>query len=519
MVVWVGTSLKLFGGVAVVWMGTVPAYANPVGEQVVAGAATFQRVGNSLTIQQGTDRAVINWNQFSIAAGETTKFVMPSASSAALNRVLSGNPSAIYGSLQANGHLFLINPAGILVGPGGTVNAASFIASTRDVNTETFMRGGDLQFLGDSAASILNQGKIEASSGDVFLIAQHVENEGQLVARDGTVGMVSGTQVSLQSVGPQHFKVRLAEVSDEAKVKKDKDGVADVVNEGVIEAANAVLEATGNVGSLAINNAGTVKATGVKPNADGSVTLTGGEGDVVNSGVIAALRKNVEGKEVGGEIRIAGRNITTKESSLTTVAGSAGGGNIRMRATDTTLISGRVEATGYADQAKGGRVELLGKNVGLRSGEVNADGGAKGGTVLVGGDYLGLNPEVPNALATVITPDARISANATVNGDGGKVIVWSDEYTGFFGSITALGGPEGGNGGFIETSSKNNLQAFGEAQASAAKGLPGEWLLDPYNVSIVDQAPTSGGGFNGQNPDIFSPTSNDAKIYNQDIIS
>ena len=517
MAVWVGTSLKIFGGVAVVWMSTVPTYANPVGEQVVAGAATFQRVGNSLTIQQGTDRAVFNWSQFSIGAGETTKFVMPSASSAALNRVLSGNPSAIYGSLQANGQLFLINPAGILVGPGGTINAASFIASTHDISNEAFMRGGDLGFLGDSAASILNQGRIEASSGDVLLIAQHVENEGQLVARDGTAGMVSGTQVSLQSVGPQHFKVRLVDVPDETGVKRDQDGVADIVNEGVIEAANAVLEATGNVGSLAINNRGTVRATGVRPNADGSVTLTGGEGDVLNSGLVAALRKNIEGKETGGEIRIAGRNVTTEETSIVSAAGAAGGGKIRMRATDTTLISGRVEATGYGDQANGGQVEMLGQNVGLRSGEVNADGGAKGGTVLVGGDYLGLNPDVPNAKATVITPDARISANATVSGDGGKVIVWSDEYTGFFGSITALGGPEGGNGGFIETSSKNNLQAFGEAQASAAKGLPGEWLLDPYNVSIVDQAPTSGGGFNGQNPDIFSPTSNDAKIYNQDI--
>ena len=519
MVLWLGASLKLFGGVAVVWMSTVPAHvwANPVGEQVAAGSATFQRVGNSLTIQQGTDRAVINWNQFSIAAGETTKFVMPSASSAALNRVLSGNPSAIYGSLQANGHLFLINPAGILVGPGGTINAASFIASTHDVSNEAFMHGGDLGFLGDSAASILNQGKIEATSGDVFLIAQHVENEGQIMARDGTVGMVSGTQVSLQSVGTQHFKVRLAEVPDETKVKKDKEGVADVVNEGVIEAANAVLAATGNVGSLAINNSGQVRATGVRPNADGSVTLTGGEGDVLNSGVVAALRKNIEGKEVGGDVRIAARNVTAEPSSLITASGAAGGGNVKIQSKETTLMAGRVEATGYGDRSKGGRVELLGKNVALRAGEVNADGGAKGGTVLVGGDYLGLNPEVPNAKAAVITPDARISANATVNGDGGKVIVWSDEYTGFFGGITALGGPEGGNGGFIETSSKNNLQAFGEAQASAPKGISGEWLLDPYNVTITSAGPSSGGSFGGGNPDIFTPIQDSANILNTEI--
>ena len=279
---WVATGLKIYGGVALLWTSTV--CANPVGEQVVAGAATFERVGNALTIQQGTDRAVINWSNFSIGAGETTKFVMPSSSSAALNRVLSGNPSAIYGNLQANGHLFLINPAGIMVGPGGTVNAASFIASTHDIDPEAFMKGGDLNLLGNSAASILNQGKIEASSGDVFLIAQHVENEGQIMAQDGTVGMVSGTQVVLQSVGPHGFKVRLMDVPDEQARVKTKEGVADIVNEGVIEAANVMLEATGNVGSLAINNTGMVRATAVRPNADGTVSLIGGEGDVMNSG-------------------------------------------------------------------------------------------------------------------------------------------------------------------------------------------------------------------------------------------
>ena len=227
------------------WTGSVR--ANPVGEQVVGGGATFERVGNSLTIHQGTDRAAINWNSFSIGAGETTKFVQPSSSSIALNRVIMANPSAIYGSLQSNGQIILANPSGIFVGPGGSVTTGGFFGSTRDVDPETFMKGGDLRFLGDSAASILNQGKVEATAGDVFLIAQHVENEGQIMAKDGTVGLVSGTQVTLQSAGPGHYKVRLIDVPDEAKVKKDENGTADVVNDGVIEAANALIEATGKM--------------------------------------------------------------------------------------------------------------------------------------------------------------------------------------------------------------------------------------------------------------------------------
>lgn len=67
----------------------------------------------TLIVNQGTDRAVINWNSFSIANGELTKFVQPSSSSAVLNRVVTANPSAIYGTLQANGNVYLINPGGV----------------------------------------------------------------------------------------------------------------------------------------------------------------------------------------------------------------------------------------------------------------------------------------------------------------------------------------------------------------------------------------------------------------------
>ncbi|NBT48465.1 MAG: filamentous hemagglutinin N-terminal domain-containing protein, partial [Actinobacteria bacterium] len=85
---------------ALVRIALVPSalYANPAGEQVVGGAAAFNRPdAATLIVNQNTDRAVINWNSFSIANGELTKFVQPSSSSAVLNRVVTANPSAIYG--------------------------------------------------------------------------------------------------------------------------------------------------------------------------------------------------------------------------------------------------------------------------------------------------------------------------------------------------------------------------------------------------------------------------------------
>jgi len=494
-------------------------YANPTGEQVVGGAAGFNRPdAATLIVNQNTDRAVINWNSFSIADGELTKFVQPSSSSAVLNRVVTANPSAIYGTLQANGNVYLINPGGVLVGAGGVVNTASFVASTHDINTEEFMKGGQLNFKGNSDASVVNEGNITAKEGDVFLIAKEVKNEGQLMAKDGTVGMVSGTEVSLQALGQGNYKVRLmaAEKPMTENGGQKTEGSAEIVNEGVIQAANAVLEAKGSYLPMAIKNTGVIEATGLVENGDGSVTLTGGEGDILNTGVVAALQRSLDGqRETGGSIMMAGKNVTSDPRSIITAAGRDGGGTVQLRSVYTTELRGEISVVGASESAKGGKVQLLGEKVGLfESAKVNASGGAGGGEVLVGGDYLGKNPNVPNAKATVLGSEARIIADATSNGNGGRVILWSDEYTGFYGNISARGGAFAGDGGFVETSSKINLQAFGSGNVGSNFGLAGNWLLDPADVTITaattsnmsNAGPNPGGGGTTPTGNIFYPT-------------
>jgi hypothetical protein len=434
--------------------------------------------------------------------------------------VVTANPSAIYGTLQANGNVFLINPGGVLVGAGGVVNTATFVASTHDINTEEFMKGGQLNFKGNSEASVINEGNITARDGDVFLIAKEVKNEGQLMAKDGTVGMVSGTEVSLQAVGQGNYKVRLmaAENSDVGSAsQKSLKGSAEIVNEGVIQAANAVLEAKGSYLPMAIKNTGVIEATGLVENGDGSVTLTGGEGDILNTGVVAALQRSLDGqRETGGSIMITARNVTSDLGAVITASGKDGGGSVKLRSGYTTEIRGEISVVGTSESAKGGKVQLLGERVGLLDqAKVNASGGAGGGEVLVGGDYLGRNPNVPNAKAVVLAPDGKILADATSKGDGGKVILWSDEYTGFYGNISARGGALGGDGGFVETSSKMNLQAFGSGNVGSVSGTPGNWLLDPADVRIVN---TGGAGMTNASSitlftgDIYYPVSDSASI-------
>ena len=524
--------LMLFCALGFVLLPTSYVWANPAGEQVVGGAATFQRDGNKLTVNQATDRLAVNWQSFNIGSGESTHFNMPSSTSAALNRVIGGNPSSIYGSLSANGILYLINPSGILVGPGGTVNAASFMASTLDVSTEQFMNaknGGAMNFVGSSGESIVNQGNITAEKGDVFLVAQKVENRGTINAANGAVGMVGSgqsTDVMVHEVGGKGFAIRVAQLQGEAATGSNRDlpDGEELLNEGSINAAQAELNASGNVYALAIRNSGTIRAKAVVANADGTVRLDGGLGDVINTGKMYAKNAGNDATAAGGKIDVAGQNVTASPESIITAAGGEKGGNggsVKIDSQDTTLVQGRVDVTAPSAGAKGGKAQLLGERVGLLDGaKVDASGGAGGGTILVGGDYLGgQTPKadlkelakqeaepVKNAKATVMAETAEIKADATVSGDGGKIIVWSDEYTGFFGELFARAGAEGGNGGFIETSSKENLQAFGLGNASAPSGKAGLWLLDPRNVSIV--AGTSGSLTAG----VFTPTTDNATI-------
>ena len=122
---------------------SAPVLSNPVNPTVVNGNASFNQSGNVLTVTN-SNGAIINWNRFSIAAGETTQFVQPSVSSSVLNRVLS-DPSTIYGTLNSNGQVFLVNPSGIIVGSGGRIDAGGIVLSTGNISNPDFL-GGNLRF-------------------------------------------------------------------------------------------------------------------------------------------------------------------------------------------------------------------------------------------------------------------------------------------------------------------------------------------------------------------------------------
>jgi filamentous hemagglutinin family protein len=174
-----------------------------------------------------------------------------------------------------------------------------------------------------------------------------------------------------------------------------------------------------------------------------------------------------------------------------------------------TLWGDTVRLTGKLN-APSGRVRIFGDRVGLfDNAQINTSGETTGGQVLIGGEYQGKGV-LPKAEAVYISPNAVVRSDALNNGDGGQIIAWSENSTKAYGMFSANGGSGSGNGGLIETSSRNFLDTTGiQIKATAPQGLPGTWLIDPVNVEL-NYDDTKLGAFDPTN--IFTPTGTGATV-------
>ncbi len=418
-------------------------FANPTGFDLQAGVVEVPTIsGNDMIINQSSHAAVINWDSFSIGLGESTTFNQPNGG-ATMNRVVGLTPSMINGALNANGSIWLINPNGTLVGNAGIIQTGSFLASTLDVGTGEFM---------NYANGVTDAVTFSGSS------SAGIRNLGQIRASAGDVMLFARHVDNAGVIAAPNGDAGLAAGQEITLVKSGAEriqvkpasagevGGTGVSNSGTIEAVQAELKANGgNIYAMAVNNSGAVRATGAVMQG-GKIRLSAGGGSVTNSG------------------------------SLTATSGT-----------------------------QGGDIQVTGKDVRIASGSnINASGATGGGEVLIGGDYQGKGT-VPTAQTTVVEAGATISADATQNGDGGKVIVWADGATLYQGHISARGGVAGGNGGFAEVSGKNWLGFAGLADLTAQSGKVGTLLLDPSNMTINDTGPDAlfTGVFTAGPPTVF----------------
>ena len=285
-----------------------PVYSNPTGLSVVAGQATSQAIGNLMQITN-TPGAILNWQQFNIDVGQTTQFIQQNAASQVFNRVTGGDVSQILGSLQSNGQVFLINPAGVFFGQGAVIDTAGFLASTLAAS-DTDLLNGHLRFkdANGNAGSIVNQGKLTThSGGSIVLLAPSIENSGVIHA-DGEVLLAAGHSVTI--VDLKHPTIGLTVVV--------KDG-EQAVNLGQIVSKNA------SVFSHLVKNSGIVEATGAQVGKGGVIRFVA-QGDAIAGGQIKA--DSADGK--GGEIDITGKRVAVLSGAHISADGATGGGTVHV---------------------------------------------------------------------------------------------------------------------------------------------------------------------------------------------
>ena len=410
--------------------GTTSVFAQgPSGAVVRAGDARVTGEGTASTrIDQRSQRAIIDWRNFSIGPNGEVIFAQPNASAATLNRVTGEQVSLILGRLEANGTVLLMNPNGIVFGGGSQVNVGSLIASTANIGDDDFM-DGKLAFTtpGSIGAGILNRGSISARDGGlVALVAPHVRNDGVIAARLGKVVLGSGDTFTVDLYGDALISLALS--PEHAGQLRSLNG----------EAVTSLVTNTGRI-DTAGGQTVLMTARGAKGVLDSLINM---------SGVITADTA----VEQNGKILLLGEG-------------------------------GRVDVSGTMT-ASSGTIDVLGDTVHLaNTASLDASGATSGGTIHVGGAFQG-SGDTYRAKSTTVDAGATLKANATDSGNGGEVVVWSDGHTNFAGRVEAKGGANSGNGGRMEVSGKQTLSFLGDADASAANGHGGSLLLDPAFLVI-----------------------------------
>lgn len=417
----------------------------PTGGTVVKGDVAIATPGTTqMTITQRSDRAVVNWNSFSIGRGAHVDIRQPSQDSAILNRVTGSTDSQIHGRLTANGQVHLVNPNGIFIGRTGIVDSGAFVGSTLDTTDEDFT-AGRLRYSGNGTSkTVENAGRITiVPGGYAALIGGRVKNSGMVTVPMGRVGFAAGERVTLDLSGDQFLQVALP-----SDVGDDMDAL--IENTGTVSAEGGLIE---------------MRAAAARAAARNAINLSG-----------VAEARSVSGRS--GAIILGGS-----------------GGNVSVSGRVSTRARDPIVTSSLRPRARGGDITVTGTRIALEGAVIDASGQSGGGLIRVGGDFAGKGP-LPRARQVTVDADTHLAADGGVSGNGGRIAIWSDRQTHFNGTMSARGGETGGVGGFIEVSSAQELRYRGFADLRANSGAWGTLLLDPADISVpgtIDEATLEAG--------------------------
>ena len=377
--------------------------ALPTGGNVVAGQASLSQSGNTLTVNQGSDRAILEWQSFNIGKDAAVHFNQNSASSVALNRVTGGTRSEIYGSLTANGQVYLVNSAGVLFGNTAQVDVGGIVASTLDITNDDFLAGKNRFVQGSGTGEVINQGSITArDGGTVALIGSSVSNTGQIVAAGGNVALAAGQQVTFAAGANGHLQIAVDATEAQALVH----------NGGLIKAdgGQVILTAQGAnaLASAVVSNTGTIQARTVAER-EGKILLLA-DFDSGTTQVAGTLDASALDGGNGGFIETSAAHVKVADSAkVTTKAASGQTGTWLIDPSDFTVSAGSAAQTTSGIGADTLNANLQNTSVTLQTVATGSEDGD-----------ININAAVNWSADTTLTLDAHgdININAAITATG-----------------------------------------------------------------------------------------------------
>jgi filamentous hemagglutinin family protein len=435
------------------FLPSFPAQANPVRAANDGTGTTVRRQGDRFTItggQRSRDGANLfhSLEQLGLSREQIANFQSSPDVRNILTRITGGDASIIDGLIQVSGsnaHLYLMNPAGIVFGRNARLDVpGSFTATTAT--------GIGLDENWFSAIDQNNYAALVGNPGNyAFALSQagSIVNAGNLSVSSGQrLTLLGGTVLNVGQLSAPGGEVLLTAVPGQSRVR---------------------LNQIGSLLSLEIT--AEPEQTQLSPLSPLSLPqlLTGGA-------VQAATGLSISPT---GRIRLGGSDV-----QLSDEGGSA-------------IASGSIDVS--STNSNGGTVLVTGDRTALIEATIRANGATGGGTILIGGEYQG-GGGIATAERTLVSPNTQLQADATASGNGGRVILWADDTTEFWGRITARGtsltpnaemtSPVLSNGGFVEVSGKETLVFRGTVDLSAPNGQTGTLLLDPRDIRITSGTPS-----------------------------
>jgi filamentous hemagglutinin family protein len=429
----------------------------------------IHQTGNTVVIDGGTQvktNLFHSFQRFGLNTGELASFSTNPSIQNILGRVTGGEASLINGLIQVTGgnsNLYLMNPAGILFGQGARLDVpGSFMATTA---TAIALGNHWFSAIGNNDYATL----VGTPTSLAFMTPQPgvIVNAGELTVGQGqSLLLVGGTVVNTGILSAPGGKITIAAIPGETFVRL-----------------------TPEHSLLSLEIPGTELSPSSYPSIPPTLPFTPLTLPQLLTGSYASHATSITVDN--GVVRLTGSGVAIPDSAAVAIA------------------AGQLSTANSQASTSTPQITILGKTIGVIGATLDASGIDGGGIVRIGGDFQGgrgdgemgemgrqgnsptLSTPSPlhaslNASRTVIDSTSTIRADALTQGDGGQVILWADQTTGFYGNISARGGVKAGNGGLVEVSGKQQLIFRGSVDTNAPGGKAGTLLLDPVNIAIAD---------------------------------